>query len=431
MKTSIKKIPWSIVELTIEESKENVLRFRKKVLNYLQKNAEIKGFRKWSKIPEHIIIRNYWEEKIFEMVVDEALNSTYQKALKQNNILPVSQWEISEIVSQDPLIIKIKVEVFPEVEIKNDYKKIKLKKTISKITQEEVNNEIENIRKKFAKFEQKDDSYLSKMWDKLVIDTIWFDKKWNPLENTNMEKYPLILWSNIFVAWFEEQLIWKKKWEKIKINIKFPSDYYNTDFAWKEVKFDVFIHEVWEEILPEFTPEFIKNLRWTEMNFENFKKQIEKELQEQKDQNNRLKDENALIDELEKMSTIEFWKNLLNHEIEKVYAEIKENITNSWAKVADYLASINMTEEQYKNTQVKPIAERRLKAELILHKLQELEKVEVSEDEIQKEIKEIISRFQNEEVISRLNKLYSPGSKRYEELKSRITYRKLIDSFFE
>lgn len=431
MKTSIKKLPWSIIELTIEESKENIAKYRKKVINYLQKNAEINGFRKWALIPEKVIIKNYWEEKISQMVIDEALNSIYHLALKENNILPVSQWEISEIVSQDPLVIKINIEVFPKIEIKNEYKKIKLKKTISKITEEEVNNEIERIRKKFAKFEIKDDSYESKIWDKLIIDVIWFDKKGNPLENTNMKKYPLILWSNILVPWFEEWLIWKKKWEKVYLDIKFPSDYHNSDFAWKETKFEVTIHEVFAEVLPEFTPNFIKDLRWVEMSFEDFKKQIEKELQEEQDQNNRLKDENLLIDELEKISNIEFGNNLLKSQIEKVYAEIKENIIASWAKVNDYLASINMTEEQYKDTQVRPIAEKRLKAELILHKLQEMEKIEVTENEMQKEIWEIISRFQNEEVISRLKKLYIPGTKSYEELKLRISYRKLIDSFFE
>jgi FKBP-type peptidyl-prolyl cis-trans isomerase (trigger factor) len=59
MKSSIKKLDKSIIELTIEESKENIAKYRKKVLTDLRKNADIKGFRKGSNIPEEVIIKHY------------------------------------------------------------------------------------------------------------------------------------------------------------------------------------------------------------------------------------------------------------------------------------------------------------------------------------------------------------------------------------
>jgi FKBP-type peptidyl-prolyl cis-trans isomerase (trigger factor) len=90
-----------------------------------------------------------------------------------------------------------------------------------------------------------------------------------------------------------------------------------------------------------------------------------------------------------------------------------------------------MDEEQYKEVNVKPIALKRLQGELILHKLSELEKVEVTEEETNKEIDLILARFGSEDVLARLKALYVPGTKYYEELKERIGYRKLIDSFFE
>jgi FKBP-type peptidyl-prolyl cis-trans isomerase (trigger factor) len=90
-----------------------------------------------------------------------------------------------------------------------------------------------------------------------------------------------------------------------------------------------------------------------------------------------------------------------------------------------------MDEDTYKENNVKPIATKRLKWELILNKLDELEKIEISEDEIKTEIDTILARFSSEDVLSRLKELYVPNSRYYEELKQRIRYRKIIDSFFE
>jgi FKBP-type peptidyl-prolyl cis-trans isomerase (trigger factor) len=117
---------------------------------------------------------------------------------------------------------------------------------------------------------------------------------------------------------------------------------------------------------------------------------------------------------------MEIGANLLKNQIEKVFAEIKENITKDGLKVSDYLDSLKMDEQTYKDTNVKPIALKRLQGELILHKLDDLEKLEVSEKELKKEIDEILTKFGSPDVLARLKELYVPGSKYYEELKQRM-----------
>lgn len=431
MKSSIKKLEKSIIELIIEENKENILKYKKNVLNNIRKNADIKGFRKWSNIPDEIINRIYGDDKIYSMIIDEALNKLYLEAIKQNNILPISQWEIKEIRSQDPLIVVIHIEVFPEIEIDPKYKEIKLKKTKIEVYDSEVEQNLYEIQKKFTKFEEIKEWYVSKIWDKLYINTKGYDLNWNNLESTNMYNYPLILWSNILVKWFEEWLVDKKIWEKVELYIDFPDDYHNNDFKGKKIKFEVEILKIEKSIIPEFTPEFIKDLRGKDLDFNWFKNLIRNEIFEYKEMNTRLKDENKLIDELLKITKIDFWDNLLKDHISKVYKEIKENIIKSWAKVLDYINSLWLTEEDYIENNVKPIAIRRLQSELILYKLWELEKIQVSEEELNQEIKENLLKFWSEDVITKLKELYKPWTKYYEELKQRLFYRKIIDSFFE
>ncbi len=431
MKSSVKKLGKSIIELTIEESKENIAKYRKKVLENLRKNADIKWFRKWSLIPEEVIVKNYWEDRISTLMIDEALNKIYSEALRQNNILPISQGEIHEIKSQDPLIVVMHVEVFPEIEIDVKYKKVKLPKTKIEVKDSEVEQTLSEIQKRFTRFEEAKKDYTTKMWDKAYINTQWFDTKWNKLENTNMENYPLVLWSNILVPWFEEWLVGKKVWDKVELDITFPKDYHNEDFKGKKTKFEVEILKIEVAVVPEFTPEFIKGLRWKDLDLAWFKALIKEELIETKETNARLEDENKLIDELLKITKVDFGDSLLKNQVSRVYDEIKENITQSWAKVHDYISSLWLSEEDYIEKNVKPIATKRLQAELILHKLWELEKVEVTDEELNKEIDKILSRFESQDVLKRLKELYVPWTRYYEELKQRVTYKKLIDSFFE
>jgi FKBP-type peptidyl-prolyl cis-trans isomerase (trigger factor) len=97
----------------------------------------------------------------------------------------------------------------------------------------------------------------------------------------------------------------------------------------------------------------------------------------------------------------------------------------------DYLESLKLTEEEYKEKHLKEDAKLRVSWELILNKIMELEPVKVTKAELNKEIEKIKAWFQNSEVLKRLEELYQEWNKYYEELKTRLSYKKLIDSFFE
>ena len=431
MNSQIQKLEKSIVEITIEETAENIAKFRQKAIKKIKANADIKGFRKWANVPDEIIAKQFGEDYILNITVDEALNVLYAQALTSNNLVPVSQWEIKEIISQSPLKIVMSVEVLPEVEVDKKYKKIKLTKTPFDVTDAEVEANLEQIQTKFAKFEEANSDYEAKMWDKLYITTQGYDLKGKELENTNMQDYPLVLGSNLLVPGFEDGLVGKKTWEEVELKIEFPKDYHNEDFKGKKTKFKVNISKIETSIKPEFTPEFIKDLRGKELDLAGFKALVKSELLETKEMNARMEDENKLIEELLKVTKVDFGDSILKNQIWKVFDEIKENIAQSGAKVHDYISSLGLDEAWYIEQYVKPVAVKRLQAELILHKLGELENVEVSDEEAKTEIEKILARFGSSDVVERLKELYVPWTKYYNELIQRVSYRKLIDTFFE
>ena len=431
MKVTKKLLEKSIIELVIEENAKEIAKHRKKALAYLEENADIKGFRKGSSIPESVIIKNYGEEHIAKMTVDFAIDSLYRQALKKEKLIPVAQGEIKEVISESPLKFKAHIEVFPQIEISDKYKKIKLKKTKVSVSAEEVKQALSEIETRFTKFEEiNDKKYKASMWDKVTVDTDGYEKD-KILESTSMRDYPLVLGSKMLVPWFEEGLVWAKIGDELELDITFPKDYHNKDFADKKTKFKVKVKKIEKSKKPEFTPEFIEQLRWQKLDLTWFKKLIWEEIKETKEANARMEEENKLIEELLKVTKVDIWEKLIANKTEQVYSEIKENITKDWIKINDYLESLKLTEEQYKEKNVQPIAIKRLQWELILHKLMEIEKIEVSESEMKKEIEGAMKKFSSPDVLEKLKDLYKPWTKYYEELKLRASYRKLIDKFFE
>jgi hypothetical protein len=144
-----------------------------------------------------------------------------------------------------------------------------------------------------------------------------------------MDNYPIIIGSKILVPGFEEGLVGHKKDEEFKLDINFPADYHNPDFAGKETVFDVKINKVEKAKLPEFTEEFIEQLRGKKLDLAGFKDLIKEEILETKEANIRMEEEIKLVEELVKHTKLEVGTKLLAHQIDRVFEEIKQNMAQS------------------------------------------------------------------------------------------------------
>lgn len=428
MKSEIKKLDGSKLEITIEENKWAIAKYREKAIKEITKTAEIKGFRKWAKIPESIIIKTYWDGYIEQVAIENAIDDLYKKSLKENKILPLAQANIKEIKSQDPLVFVAEVEVYPEVEISDEYKKIKIKSKAIKVTKKEVTEAIEDIQKRLTNFEGTTKAYKAKNGDKVTIDTDGYEGE-TLLDSTSMRDYPLVLGSGTLVPGFEEGIVWAKTGEELSLDIVFPADYHNADFANKATVFKVKIIKIEKSVKPEITPDFVEKIRGQRLEKAEFEELVKKEITETKESNALLENEQKLIEELEKISTLDFGENLLKASINKVLEEIKQNVASQWGKFADYIASLWMSEEEYIEQNVKEVATKRLKGELLLEKLKTLVNIEISDDEMKEEIDNVIAKYENPDVKKRLAELYTPGTKYYEEIKGRMGYKKIISSF--
>ena len=163
MKVEVKKLANSQVELTIEETAEKVASYRKKVLKDAAQNVQVKGFRKGANIPEDVLVKHVGEQMIAQMTIEKAIDAIYKDTLKSEKLIPVSQAQISEVVSESPLIVKVVVEVFPKVEMNDSYKTVKLTRESLSVSDEEVEGALRDIQTRFTHFHDTDASHEAHM----------------------------------------------------------------------------------------------------------------------------------------------------------------------------------------------------------------------------------------------------------------------------
>ena len=319
MKIERKDLEKSVVELIIEVDTKNVAKYRKSAVKYLCENADIQGFRK-GHVSEDVVVKHYGEDYISQMTVDFAIDKVYREALKKEKLLPVAQGEIKEVISQNPMKIRMAVEVFPTIEIEDSYKKISLTKKETKVSAAEVKAAMEDIEKRFTSFEEVTDGKGKVAdGDKVTITTQGFDKDGKELANTNMEAYPLVIGSGMLVPGFEEGLTGAKTGDNLDLPIDFPKDYHNTEFAGISSTFKVEIVKIEKAVKPEFTPEFIKQLRGKDLDLKGFKDLLKAEILDTKDSNARMEEESELIEELVKITKMEIGDKMLEEQIKKVF----------------------------------------------------------------------------------------------------------------
>ena len=441
MQTTVTKKSPFLLSIEVTESGAEFEKAQKLAIEDFRKNGKINGFKPGT-APDNVIIKQFGQSAIDQHAVDIIIDKIYPKILKKENIIPVAPGNITELKSTNPLEFVIEVEIFPEVTI--DEKKldaIKVKKTNFKVLKKEIDEEIEAIKRRFTHYHEAgvhaddgaDTSHTAiENGDRATVTAQGYDTKGgDAIPETAVPSYPLVIGSGNFIPGFEEKLIGAKAGDEVAFDITFPADYHSEEFKGRKVHFVVNVEKVEKPHAPEFTEDFIEKLRGVKTDLEGFKEIIKKEISARKETENRRKDEDTLMKKMLEAATIEVGPALVANEVNQVFAEHSENLAQQGLNMKQYLEHIKMDEEAYKETVVKPEAERRLKAELLLRKIREIRKVEATEAEIKEELEKIIAQYQNAEVVARLREKLVPGDMYYEDIKNRLANRKTVDMFWE
>ena len=405
-------------KLTFEIQPDKIKEGLDTAFNKVKKSLNVPGFRK-GKVPRQIFNKMYGEEALYQDALNALLPSAYADAIAEAKIKPVDQPEINveSMEKGSAWVLSAKVTVEPEVEL-GEYKGLEVTKHSTDVTDKEVEDELERRRQQEAELVLKEDKPAEK-GDTVVID---FEGKVDgkSFDGGKSENYSLELGSNTFIPGFEDQLIGHKAGDDVEVKVTFPDDYQAEDLQGKDAVFDVKIHEVKEKELPELDDEFAKDIDDDVDTLTELKAKIKDQIKEQKEAAAKSAVQEEAISKAVENATIgDIPEAMIEDDVQRQMDQYFAGMQQQGIDPNMYFKLTGTSEEDLRK-QFREGSEERVKTNLVLEAIVEKENLEISEDEINEEIKDLASQYGMDEKAVR-------SALSDDMLKHDIAIRKVVD----
>ncbi len=359
----------------MEESLENSYR-------RLVKKIDIPGFRK-GKAPRAILERHVGQESLLRETIDELVPQAYEKALEEQEIEAIAQPQI-EVVQTNPIIFKAVVPLKPLIKL-GDYRGIQVSPEPVEVTDSSVDDVIEQLRHQHATWEPVDRAV--DLGDLVILD-VESSVEGEPFINQKGAQYQVVGGSSAPAPGFAEQLVSMNKNQEKEFKLRLPADYSRSELADREASFKVAVTEIKQENLPEVTDDFAREVDPDFQTVSELREKAFTDLKARAEEVTRRNFEERVIEAAVDISEAEFPPFLVEVEIDRSLSRDLQFVQQSGFSLEQYLKSINKTEEELRE-EMRPAATRRVAQFLVLSKITEEEKVEVSASEIDNEIEEM------------------------------------------
>lgn len=383
MKTTVKNLSETKVQLTISIDAKALADAEKVALVKLSKTAKVPGFRK-GKVPASVAAKHIDPEALQQQLLDDAISKAVAEAFVAEKIQALDRpmVDVKKYVPGDLLEFTAEVDVLPAVKL-GDYKKLSAKAEKVTVSVDEVNDTIERMRQGFA--DKKEVKRAAKEGDETVIDFVG-KKDDVPFDGGAGTDYTLKLGAGQFIPGFEEGIVGHKAGETFDLNLEFPKDYHAKDLAGQKVVFTTTLKKVTELELPKADDELAKKAGQFNTIAE-LKADIKHEITAQKENEaaNKLKD--ALIDELIEKSTVPAPEILVADQMRSIEQDFAQNLMYRGLDLRTYLEANGFKDEDdWREKEVKPAATRRTQAGLVLSELTNAEKITATDAEIDEHV---------------------------------------------
>ncbi|MBE3551541.1 MAG: trigger factor [Kyrpidia tusciae] len=384
------------------------------------KKVNLPGFRK-GRVPRAVFEARFGVEALYNDALDLLLPEAYAKAVEEARIEPVAQPEIDvvQLEKGKPFIFKAKVTVKPEVEL-GTYKGVTVEDKEFPVTEEDVDKELENLRRQHAQIEVVGEGGRVQNEDLVMIDFEGFVDG-EPLEGGQGEDYQLEIGSGTFVQGFEEQLIGMTQGEDREIRVTFPDDYHVEGLRGKEALFKVHLHDIKRKRLPELDDEFAKDISEFET-LEELRADLKNKLEQRAEQDHRTYLENQVVDKVVEEAVVEVPGVMIEHELEHLYHDFADRLQRQGIPTEMYFEVTGSSEEKVKE-QMRPDAEKRVRTSLVLEAVQKQEGIEPTEEEVEAELEKAAQSMRMD--AARLKELLTPSQ--LDSLRQDLAIRKTVE----
>lgn len=380
MKVSSEPIENSQVSLNVEMEATEIDEYLDKAYNHIVGRVKVPGFRK-GKTPRAILERHVGKDAFLQEALEHLIPDAYQKALHEQKIEPIARPEI-QVIQTEPVIFKAIVPVYPTVKL-GDYKEIRVESKQVEVTEKEVEAAIQQLRLQHATLMPVDRP--ANMGDAVTID-IEGESEGKPLPLRKDLVFELVKESPLPLPGFAEKLEGMAKGEEKNFTLSYPADYKIPELAGKDYTFKIKTTEIKEQKLPEVDDEFAKTIGLESL--ASLKEQITTRLKDRAEEITRTELEQKIIDAAVELSQVEYPPVLVEHETDRLVDDEARGFNDGMKGLENYLSSINKTMEAHRQ-ELQPVASRRVVRSLVLEKIAETEKIEVSAAEIDEEIEKM------------------------------------------
>lgn len=423
MSLQVEKLEKNMAKLTIEVPAEEFDAAIKNAYNKNKNKFSIPGFRK-GKAPLAMLEKMYGAGIFYEDAANEVIDASYPKAAEESKeeIVSTPEIKVTQIEKGKAFIYEATVALKPEVTL-GEYKGVEVKKAEAVVTDEDVENELTAARKKNGRLIDVEDGAIED-GDNTIIDFTGYidDKTFDGGAGTD---YPLVIGSHSFIEGFEDQLIGKKKGETCDVNVTFPAEYHADELAGKPAKFVVTIKEVKRNELPELNDEFASEVSDFDT-LDEYKADIRKKLQEKKEQDAKVENENNVIEKVVENAQMELPQPMADTQAREMVENYARRLQSQGLNINDYMKYTGMTPEKLME-QMRPEAEKRIKTRLVLEKVVEVENVEVSDEKLDEQINEIAASYKLEG--AKLKEMM--GEREKEQIREDLKVQAAIDLLVE
>ena len=419
MSLQIEKLEKNMAKLTIEASAEE---FEKAIQKAYQKNKNkfnIQGFRR-GKAPLVMIERIYGPEVFYEDAANEIIPEAYDKAVADSELEIVSRPEIDvvQIEKGKPFIFTAKVAIKPEVTL-GQYKGIEIEKKGATVTDEEVMNRINRELEQNARIITVDDRPVQD-GDIAVINYEGFVDG-VPFEGGKGENYSLPIGSGTFIDNFEQQLIGKSTGEEFEVNVTFPENYHAKELAGKPAVFKVKINEIKVKELPKLDDEFAQDVSEFDT-LDEYKESIRATIKENKEKELKIAKENEVIDKIIENASMEIPEPMIDTMVMQMADDFSMRLRYQGLTLEQYFKFTGMDAGKFTES-LRPQALKNIQTRLVLEAVAKAENIEVSDEELEKDINEKASMYNMEP--DKLKEML--GEKEIKRIKEDIAVQKAID----
>lgn len=418
MKTSVKNLSDTKVEIKVTLDAKDLKEARRKSLIRLAKEVKLEGFRK-GKAPLNLAEKAINPNELTNATLDYAVRTTVPKAFEEASKSPlvVPNVEVTKFVPNELVEYSAKADILPEIEL-GDYSNLKSKKSKTAATNKDVEEILSNIQSAYS--EKKVMKKSAEMGDEVIIDFVG-EKDGKAFEGGSAKDHHLTLGSHTFIPGFEEGIVGHSSGDKFDLDITFPKDYGAKALAGAKTTFKILIKQVNIIEKPALDDDLAKKCGPFKT-IDELKADIKKniELQNEAKALDKLKDD--LVTELVKSSKVSAPEILIEDQMRLIKDDFTRNARSRGQDLKSYIESTGETYEKWEK-EAKKIAETRVKASLVLQFLAVKEKINVSDEEVDAKISELRDVYKKSK--EALENLKDPRVKN--DIRNRITIDKTLE----